>query len=164
MDLIVGMGEYIVTDKEEDVLKTFALASCVAVTAYSPAKRAAGMIHVVLPNPLNERDRAERPCFFAQTGVPLMIDAVCRRSGCGRDELLIHMYGGADSAVNRDIYNVASENIIAVKKALFQMGLSICKSDLRGNESRTIFMYVKNGSIEVHRQLMHVNLACCSKE
>jgi chemotaxis protein CheD len=122
------------------------------------------MIHVVLPNPLNERDRAERPCFFAQTGVPLMIDAVCRRSGCGRDELLIHMYGGADSAVNRDIYNVGSENIIAVKKALFQMGLSICKSDLRGNESRTIFMYVKNGSIEVHRQLMHVNLACFSKK
>lgn len=164
MDLIVGMGEYIVTDKEEDVLKTFALASCVAVTAYSPAKKAAGMIHVVLPNPFSERDRAERPCFFAQTGVPLMIDAVCRRSGCSRGELLIHMYGGADSAVKRDIYNVGNENIIAVKMALFQMGLLICKADLRGNESRTISMHVKNGSIEVQRQPMLMNLTCCSKD
>ncbi len=65
MERIVGMGEYVVTDREEDVIRTFALASCVAVTVYSPRRKTAGMIHVVLPAPLSHTDERERPGYFA---------------------------------------------------------------------------------------------------
>lgn len=152
MDLIVGMGEYIVTNNKDDILKTFALASCVAVTIYSPEKKAAGMIHVVLPYPMNERDKKERPGYYAQTEIPLLINTICRKYGCTRKELHVQIYGGADSMFEVDIYNVGKRNIDAVKYALSGMGLTIRKADLWGNKSRTIYMEVKTGLVEVYCQ------------
>lgn len=152
MELVAGMGEYVVTDREEDIIRTFALASCVAVTAYSPMKKAAGMVHVVLPAPLDDKDRVMRPSYFAETGIPLLIDELCRRYGCRREELVIQMYGGADSLQTQDIYNVGRKNIDAAKRALALLGLTVRKSDLRGSQSRTILMKVKTGMVEVHRQ------------
>lgn len=152
MEHVVGMGEYLVTDKEDDIIRTFALATCVAVTAYSPMRRAAGMIHVVLPAPMDHKDKTERPSYFAETGIPLLINAMCRNFGLRKEELQIQMYGGAESMLPQDIFNVGKKNIDAVKYALLNMGLTICKADLRGNESRTIAMDVKTGSVEVHRQ------------
>ncbi|ADY55497.1 CheD [Syntrophobotulus glycolicus DSM 8271] len=152
MDLIVGMGEYKVSNRADDILRTFSLATCVAVTVYSPLKKAAGMIHVVLPFPFDRKDRAERPGYFAETGVPLLINTVCRTYGCKQEELLIQIYGGADSRLEQDIYNVGKKNIDAVKAALIGMGLTIVKADLRGKESRTVSMEVKTGRVEIHRR------------
>lgn len=152
MDLVVGMGEYLVTDREEDIIRTFALASCVAVTAYNPEKKAAGMVHVVLPSPMDLRDKFERPGYFAETGIPLMVNAMCRKFGIKKEKLYIHMYGGADSILPQDIYNVGEKNIDAAKNALLDLGLAVCKADLRGCDSRTITMDVRTGSVMVYRQ------------
>ncbi len=154
MERVVEMGAYVVSDQQEDVLKTYALGSCVAVTVYSSANRAAGMIHVVLPSALNARDAAKRPGYFARTGIPLLIDAMCHRYGCCKDELDIHMYGGMDSAFFHDVFNIGQNNILAAKYALLDMGLTIQKVDLRGNESRTLSMAVKTGAVEVYRQFI----------
>lgn len=152
MEFVVGMGEYVTADRENDIIRTFSLASCVGVTVYSPAKRAAGMIHVVLPTPLNSKDRMKRPSYFAQTGIPLLINTMCQKYGCNKNELYIQVYGGANSMTGQDIYNVGIKNIDAVKHVLAYMGLIIHKADLRGNDSRTITMDVKSGAVEVYRQ------------
>ncbi|MGF7145501.1 chemotaxis protein CheD [Anaerotaenia torta] len=152
MDLIVGMGEYIVTDNEDAVIRTFALASCVAVTVYSPLKKVAGMIHVVLPAPLYDRDGKNRPSYFAETGIPLLLDAMFRLYGCSKEELQVQMYGGAESMLSLDIYNIGKKNIDTVKKTLSEIGLVVQKTDLRGNDSRSISMEAKTGLVVVHRQ------------
>ena len=152
MDRVVGMGEYHISDKAGDVLRTFALASCVAVTAYSPSQKAAGMLHVVLPAPLNSKDPLERPGYFAQTGVPLLINAMCRRYGCQREELRIQLFGGANSVSSKDVYRVGKKNIDAVTHSLLEMGLTAIREDLRGNESRTLEMDVTTGEIRIFRQ------------
>ena len=152
MDLIVGMGEYIVTDNEDAVIRTFALASCVAVTVYSPLKKVAGMIHVVLPAPLYDRDGKNRPSYFAETGIPLLLDVMFKQYGCSKEELQVQMYGGAESILSLDIYNIGKKNIDTIKKTLSEIGLVIQKTDLRGNDSRSISMEAKNGLVVVHRQ------------
>lgn len=152
MELVVGMGEYLITDREEDIIRTFALASCVAVTAYSPWKKAAGMIHVVLPSPMDLKDKMERPGYFAETGIPLMVNAMCSKYGLKKEELSIHMYGGADSLLLQDIYNVGEKNIDAVYNALLVLGLTVSMADLRGSDSRTITMDVRTGAVMVYRQ------------
>ncbi len=152
MDQIVGMGEYILSDREDDTIRTFALASCVAVTAYCPGRRAAGMIHVVLPFPLDNKGRAERPAYFAATGVPLMINSICRRYGCQKEELMIQMYGGADSGNNHDIYKVGLKNVESAKNVLQDMGLRVAKEELYGNASRTLAMDVKTGAVKIFSQ------------
>lgn len=154
MDLIVGMGEYVVTDNEDAIIRTFALASCVAVTVYSPIRRVAGMIHIVLPAPLHERDRKGRPGYFAKTGVPLLIDAMYRQYGCSKEELQVQLYGGAESMYSMDIYNIGKKNIDTVKRTLSEIGLVIHKTDIRGYDSRNITMEAKTGLVEVHRQSM----------
>ncbi len=151
MELIVGMGEYIVTNQEEDIIRTYALASCVAVTVYSPLRKAAGMIHVVLPSPLETMSSANRPAYFAVTGVPLLINTVCQKYGCSRRELDVQMFGGADSALNQDIFRIGRKNINAVKDTLRSMGLTIKRADLRGHESRTLEMDVKTGAVKISR-------------
>lgn len=152
MDLIIGMGEYIVTDAEDAIIRTFALASCVAVTVYSPTKKAAGMIHIVLPAPLHDRDGISRPGYFAETGIPLLLDAMFTQYGCSREELQVQMYGGSESKLSLDIYNIGKKNIDTVKRKLLEMGLKVQKTDLRGNDSRSISMEAKTGLVVVHRQ------------
>lgn len=152
MELVAGLGEYIISDNENDIIRTYALASCVGVTAYSPVKKMAGMIHVVLPSPFDNEDRKERPSYFAETGIPLLINTMCIKYGCRKEELDIQMYGGADSRFHNDVYNVGRRNIDAVKYTLYEMGLKIHKADLCGNESRTLTMEVKTGLVRVYRQ------------
>ena len=152
MDLIVGMGDYAVTEAKDAVIKTYALASCVAVTVYSPLKKVAGMIHVVLPAPMHAKDAWNRPAYYAVTGIPLLLDTMCRKYGCSKSELQVQMYGGAESMINMDIYDIGNRNINAVKRILYELGLTIHKSDLRGNESRSISMEAKSGLVEVYRQ------------
>lgn len=152
MELVVGMGQYIISDREDDIIRTYALASCVAVTVYSSRRKIAGMIHVVLPSPLASRDIEERPAYFAETGVPLLINTLCERYGCRKEEFNIHMYGGAESIGNQDIFNVGQKNIVAIKHTLQAMGLAVHKADLRGRFSRTLVMEVRTGTVAVHRQ------------
>lgn len=151
MELIVGMGQYAISGGEEDILRTFALASCVAVTAYHPIKRAAGMIHIVLPTPLSRKDVTERPAYFAQTGVPLLIHVMCRRTGCRKEELLIQLFGGAGSMLEQDVFHVGKKNIEAVKYSLSELGMSIRREELGGKESRTISMDAKTGTVQIYR-------------
>lgn len=154
MELVVGLGEIIVSDREEDVIKTFALASCVAVTVHSPLKKVAGMIHIVLPHPFDRRDCEERPGYFAESGIPLLFQKMCGYYGCRKEELRVQMYGGADSINRKDIYRVGLQNINAARQKLIEMGIAVCGADLRGTESRTIAMEVGSGRIEVLRQPM----------
>lgn len=149
MEHVVGLGEIIVSDKEKDIIKTFALASCVAVTVYSPSNKVAGMIHIVLPTPFDDRDYAERPGYFAMSGIPLLFRKICSDYGCRKEELQVHMYGGADSIYQKDIYGVGERNINAARQKLAELGITPCRTQLRGTESRTIRMEVGTGKIEV---------------
>lgn len=146
------MGEYVVTDGEFDAIRTFSLSTCVAVTAYCPRKKAAGMVHVVLPSPFRHRDRTERPGYFALTGIPLLIETICRRYGCRREDLQIKMFGGIESNEELDIFQVGKQNIDTARYALKRLGLRVKNSDLGGNISRTIEMEVKTGLVKVSHQ------------
>lgn len=140
------------TDREGDAIRTFSLSTCVAVTAYCPHKKAAGMVHVVLPSPFHHRDRRERPGYFALTGVPLLIETICHRYGCRREELQIKMFGGMEAKKGLDIFQVGKQNINTARYALRRLGLRVKKSDLGGNMSRTIEMEVKTGRVKVYLQ------------
>lgn len=154
MELVVGLGEIVVSGREEDIIRTFALASCVAVTAYSPSNKVAGMIHIVLPYPFESRDYEERPGYFAESGIPLLFRKMCSQYGCRKEELQVQMYGGADSVSRSNFYHVGLENINAARQKLIEMGVTVRREELRGTESRTITLEVGTGRIEVLRQPM----------
>ncbi|NTV78293.1 MAG: chemotaxis protein CheD, partial [Clostridiales bacterium] len=78
MDRVVGIGECIVSNDPGDVIKTYALASCVAVTVYSREKKVAGMVHIALPERMRSFDDSyEKPCYYATLAVPFLMNKIC---------------------------------------------------------------------------------------
>ena len=58
----------------EATIVTYALGSCIAVSAYDPQRKAGGMLHIILPeSQLNPEKAAQNPWMFADTGIPLLL-------------------------------------------------------------------------------------------
>lgn len=150
MEKIIGIGEYAISNNKDDVLKIFALASCVGLTVYCPERRAAGMVHIALPAPNNpsDNDSIVRPYYYANTAVPLLIDKICSKFGCGMNTLQIRIFGGADS-LRKDVFQIGKKNLEITKKILSDMGLKYDSSQTGGNCSRTLEMEVCSGNIKL---------------
>jgi chemotaxis protein CheD len=153
MDKIVGIGEYAISNNRDDVLKTFALASCVALTIYCPVKNAAGMVHIALPAPDRMNDDSNiRPYYYAATAVPLLINRMCNKYGCSKINLEVQLFGGADSIQADDVFQIGRKNLNIVKKSLACLGLQYNSSETGGKYSRTLEMDVSNGNIKLTLQ------------
>lgn len=149
MQRIVGIGEMVISNNQEDVIKTFALASCVALVAYSPLRKVGGMIHIALPNPLADKESIIRPYYYASTGIPKIINEICSQYGCLKGELEINLYGGADSIRQDDIFNIGRRNIEAVTLSLVNQNLVVNNKEIGGTVSRTIELQIATGEINV---------------
>lgn len=149
---IVGIGDYAVSCSPEDKIITYALASCVAVTAYSPAKKAAGMIHILLPSPTANMAVDSGPCYFAVSGIPLLIEKMCSECLCLKNELKIGLFGGADSINGSDVFKLGQKNIQMAKYILKEMGLFCERSETGGTLSRTVELDVATGEIVIRAQ------------
>ena len=69
--LVVGVGDMKVSSDPEEVLVTYALGSCIALILYDPEKKAAGMLHYMLPlSKTSPEKAASNPAMFADTGIP----------------------------------------------------------------------------------------------
>jgi len=146
---VVGIGEMATSIDKDVILKTYALSSCVAVIAYSPQKRASGLIHVALPASSDIDHIKERPCYYAKTGIPLLIESMCTKYGCAKTELQISLYGGAGTGRHNDMFNIGEKNLHAVKKALQKMQLCYEERDVGGMICRTVEMKVDTGLVKV---------------
>ena len=69
-------GEFVVSDRREDLITTAALGSCVAVCLWDPAAGVAGLLHFLLPDSKINPARAQvAPASFADAGIPLLFQA-----------------------------------------------------------------------------------------
>lgn len=149
MDKIIGIGEYVISKAPEDLIKTFALASCVAVTVYNPFIPLAGMIHIALPNPANLEEAKRRPGYYATSGIPILIRNMCWEYGSQREDLQVKLFGGAVSLKTDDYFKIGPKNIKAVKETLLGMDLKIEDAHIGGVISRTLTMSVRTGEIKI---------------
>jgi chemotaxis protein CheD len=145
----VGIGEYLISNDIDDSLKTYALSSCVAVTAYSPFKNILGLAHIVLPYS-NTREVISSPAYYADIAVPLMIKRLCREYGCSKGELVFHLYGGAESIKKSDFFNIGRRNINAVKAILTSYNVNFNDEETGGKDSRTIEVDVATGNVKIY--------------
>lgn len=149
---IIGLGEMATSNVKSDVLKTYALASCVGITVYSKVHRVAGMAHIVLPIPYRDVKIHEKPAYYATTGVPLLISSICEEYGCQIWELSINLYGGAHSEGLGDVFRVGQRNLAEIQMQLTNMNLTYKATDTGGRCSRTLEMDVSTGDVKVIKQ------------
>lgn len=149
MDRVIGIGEMAISNNSEDTIKTFALASCIGIIAYSASKKVGGMIHIALPNPNSFEAGESRPYYYAATGIPMFINKIYEGYKCDREELKIHIYGGARSIRADDYFNIGEKNINIATNILKSMKLDFDITDVGGTVSRTIELNLSNGQVKV---------------
>ena len=146
----VGLGELAVSDSAEDTIKTYGLGSCIAVVVYDRRRQRGGLLHVVYPESSSNKQRAEQqPAYFADTGVPLLMKQFTRQGSIDRRDLVIRIAGGANMMDSEGRFNIGKRNALAVKKALWNLGLGASAEDVGGSIGRTVWIEIATGSLTV---------------
>ncbi len=147
--VVLGVGDFGANNKPGGIVKTYALGSCVAVILLDPRTRTVGMVHVALPESrINPAKVAERPGYFADTGIPALLKEMAKL-GCdprGRG-MVVKLAGGAKIMDPNDTFNIGKRNELAIKKVLWAHGMGAVAEDLGGNFSRTVAVSVDTGEI-----------------
>lgn len=150
--ILIGLGEFAVSNTPGDTIKTLGLGSCVAITAVHSVTGAIGMVHVVLPESKTDPIKAaSRPGYFADTGITAMFDELNRLTDA-KGRYLVKLAGGAAVLTvhpANDNMNIGKRNILATKKALWKRGLGALAEDVGGTDSRSVSITHGNPQVQV---------------
>jgi len=148
---IVGVADMKISDNEGDVLVTYALGSCLGITAYDPVARVGGMIHVMLPLSAVDPERAlDNPYMFVDTGLSYLFTE-CSRAGALKQRMIITAAGGASvrEGEEEDYFKIGKRNFIALRKLLWKNELLLRACDVSGTSSRTMLLEIGSGEVTV---------------
>lgn len=154
----VGIGEYIVSDDKDEKVITYALGSCVAFIVHCPISKKTAMAHIVLP----EAERVEqydfmheKPGYFAEAIVPMLIEFFKRESHCTLRQLEISIVGGADAKDPNDVFKVGRRNVEKVREYLNKYNVYPVKMDVGGTVSRTVEINIRDGCVKIRSHNMN---------
>lgn len=151
MRVDVGIGEFKHSTTGGDIIKTYGLGSCVALVVHNRKTGAAGLIHVALPESnVNAAKAQSLPAYFADTGIPLVIQWIDRVTNGDRKQFTYRLYGGASILDENNRFDIGRRNSLAIKRLLWKYGCGVIKEELGGTASRTVSIEVGSGDIHVN--------------
>ena len=147
--LVLGVGDLGASKNPPELIKTYALGSCVAVILIHPKTRVVGMVHVALPDStINPQKARAKPGYFADTGIPALIrEMMGLGSSGGPKQMVAKIAGGAKIMDPNNVFNIGNRNILAVKKILWKYGVGPRAEDVGGVISRTVTVSAKTGRV-----------------
>jgi len=150
-NIIAGIGDLVTSNNPQDVLKTFALGSCVAVIVKDPVNIITGLVHIALPDAATNYEKAEKqPGYFADTGISALLSKMKIKGMKLRGHrLMVKLVGGATMYQENGVFNIGKRNILAVKKMLWKYGMGPISEDLEGEISRTVSVSVESGKVTI---------------
>lgn len=141
----VGMADLNICSSP-DALTTLGLGSCVGVAVYDPAKKIAGLAHVMLPDSTAIKNNTNK-AKFADTGIQILIEKM-EAMGAARSRMVAKLAGGAKMfAFNNtsDLVRIGERNIEASKKKLSELRIPVISEDVGLNYGRTVELYSETG-------------------
>ena len=149
-NIYVSPGEIAVTNNTDDIIKTLALGSCVAVIFIDYENGSVGLLHVTLPDSkINFRPTLDKPGTFADTGIPKLIDLMKKKGYDGNGSLTVKLVGGASIIEPQSMFNIGKRNVLAIKKALWKYKLGSISEDLGNTISRSASVECSSGKVFV---------------
>jgi chemotaxis protein CheD len=131
----VQPGECYTTAAPDETIVTV-LGSCVAACIRNPETGYGGLNHFMLPaSDTGEWSGVSAALRYGNYAMEVLINAVLK-SGCGRDDLEIKLFGGAN--LNDGPSRVGSKNAAFAMKYLEDEGLAPVSVDLGGTHPRVI--------------------------
>jgi len=157
--LVVGIGEYAVSNLPADAIVTHALGSCIAVCIWDATAGVGGLLHFLLPDSSVNPERARvQPASFADTGLPLLFQAAYA-IGLDKKRCRVRLVGGAEvgGLARSGSLNVGKRNLLAARNILWRNGLLIAGEATGGSMPRSVTLSLTDGGIGVTsgRDLVH---------
>lgn len=132
-----------------DVLVTYSLGSCIAVSLYDPSCQIGGMLHYQLPDSKMDLQRAaEKPLMFADTGVELLLNKMLIL-GVNKKRMQIKIAGGAAMSIGPKGFDIGKRNYLAIRKILWKNGMLINAEDIGGEAPRNMYLNIESGAVTV---------------
>jgi chemotaxis protein CheD len=136
-----------VTSDTANVLVTYALGSCVAVSIYDPVARVGGLLHFMLPEaPAGAAQAGKSPYMFADSGIPLLFCEAYEK-GAQKRRLRVRVAGGAQIMDEDGVFNIGQRNCLAMRKIFWRAGVIIHAEETGGASARTMRLEMASGRI-----------------
>lgn len=147
--MVVGVGDMKSSCDERELIRTYALGSCIGLCAHDPVAKVGGLLHFQLPIG-SASDSLEHPYRYGNSGIPALLNHLLSL-GAQKTNLEIVMCGGADICDKEKIFNIGAKNIICAQKILRKNGWSSWVEDTGGSEPRTMSLYLGHGCVSVNK-------------
>jgi len=122
MRILVSSGTFQILTQAQDVLFTRQLGACVAVGVVDPEAGVAGLVQYVLPESRGLSSPKGFPAFFAEEGLPLLIQEFKARGGnLARAKVVVA--GGGHYKISPKWLDIGAKNIAAARFFLKRLGL-----------------------------------------
>ena len=153
----VALGELKVSKVKTCVFTIANIGTGIAVTIFDMNSKVGGIAHIVLPENStgavsNVAGAPPLPAKFADEGIPRLLEAFTAEGGNLKTSI-IRIVGGAQlfnfGGGSGNILNVGARNVAAIQTALSKAGLTIAKSDVGGNKSKTLRFVLATGHLIV---------------
>ena len=147
MNVVIGVADCHVTSDTSNVLVTYALGSCVAVSIYDPIARVGGLLHFMLPEaPSDAGQTGKSPYMFADTGIPMLFREAYSK-GADKRRLRVRVAGGAQVTGDNGVFNIGQRNCLALKKILWKAGVMVHAEETGGKRARTMRLDMASGRV-----------------
>jgi chemotaxis protein CheD len=147
MNVVIGVADCHVSSDISNILITYALGSCVAVSIYDPVARVGGLLHFMLPEaPVDAARTRKNPYMFADSGIPMMFHEAYEK-GAEKRRLRVRVAGGAQIMDEHSVFNIGQRNCVAMKKIFWKAGVIVHAEDTGGKTARTMHFEMASGRI-----------------
>lgn len=146
--ITVGIADMKIT-RQEGVLITYALGSCIGIALYDPMIKLGALVHIMLPEIGKMPDT--NVFKYADTGLRETLRKLAAFGGM-KARLKAKIAGGAkmfEMKGAQDVVNVSQRNILAVKKILREQGIKLVAEDTGANYARTMSLDVSDGKVVI---------------
>ena len=144
--LIVGIADMKMA-RDEGMLITYALGSCVGICLYDPLIRLGALVHVMLP--LNMETNRKTPLKYADTGIRETLRKM-EEQGALRTRIVAKIAGGAkmfDVPGGGSLGNIGQRNIESTHLVLRRENIRLLREDVGGTTARTLLFDTASGEV-----------------
>ena len=142
----VGIADMKMT-RQEGILITYALGSCIGVSFYDPMIKLGALLHIMLPEKSGAKDG--NVYKFADTGIHETLRKLSA-FGATKSRMVCKIAGGAkmfEMKGGGGLGNIGERNAQNVKRILMSEGLRVYSEDVGANYARTMLLDVATGQV-----------------
>lgn len=142
--LVVGIADMKMA-RQNGMLITYALGSCIGICLYDPLIQLAALVHIMLP--LNMETGRKSPLKYADSGICETLRRM-ESQGAARARIVAKIAGGArmfETPGGGNLGNIGQRNIESTHMVLRREGIRLLREDVGGTVARTLLFDVASG-------------------